>query len=433
MTTLVTTTAPTTVEPAPSATAESPKPTAREPRRWPRAVVPFLILILIYIWTAAAHVAQTPDLKDAGTLSPEGTGADGSSRLAGMLRAQGIQIQRVTSTDAAMSALLEDDATLFVPAPDLLVANAAVRAALVGGVHRIVLVQPFLSAPEWGFFPVNLRWATRKADPDCATPYADSAGPAGVFHVSYETPPNALRAVDCYDHALVGIRAYVIETIAVGATDPFRNSRIGEDGNAALATALLTSDSRKVVWLDVHKSERKLNIDVDYQQPARSPGDPNPIWGALPPVLWAALVLAALLALLAALVGGRRLGPPVPEPLPVLIPATETVTGRGRLYERIRAREATLQTLRQAAIRRIAPALNPLAGPNDPPPALADLIVRVAARTAIPAETVANVLNGPAPTSDEELSRAAAELDTMVNVVLHGPAHPLTVHRGGTS
>ena len=73
-------------------------------------------------------------------------------------------------------------------------------------------------------------------------------------------------------------------------------------------------------------------------------------------------MLAAAGAVLLALVRARRLGPPVAEPLPVLVPAAESVTGRGRLYERIAAREASLDALRAAAIARMARVLDPMAG-----------------------------------------------------------------------
>jgi hypothetical protein len=57
-------------------------------------------------------------------------------------------------------------------------------------------------------------------------------------------------------------------------------------------------------------------------------------------------------------VAARRLGPPVPEPLPVAVPAAETVTGRGRFYERADARGAALGALQAAARHRILPLLD---------------------------------------------------------------------------
>ena len=52
----------------------------------------------------------------------------------------------------------------------------------------------------------------------------------------------------------------------------------------------------------------------------------------------ALLLRLIVAAVLAAAARARRLGAPVAEPLPVLVPATETVTGRGRLYQRSRDR-----------------------------------------------------------------------------------------------
>jgi hypothetical protein len=144
------------------------------------------------------------------------------------------------------------------------------------------------------------------------------------------------------------------------------------------------------------------------------------------------LALALLAAALLAVARGRRLGTPVAEPLPVLVPAAEAVTGRGRLYQRIEAREATLAALRGAAVARIARTLNPHAPapPAGAPGALVGtLIEQVAARTGTPDHVVRAILNGPAPDDDEGLRRAVADLDALVNAVLRdNPPQPL----GGT-
>src|SRR5205814_5858759 len=64
---------------------------------------------------------------------------------------------------------------------------------------------------------------------------------------------------------------------------------------------------------------------------------PNPLWTAFPAWVWPAVVLIVLAGLVTGLWRGRRIGPPVPEPLPIAVRGAETVEGRGRLYQRARA------------------------------------------------------------------------------------------------
>ena len=128
-----------------------------------------------------------------------------------------------------------------------------------------------------------------------------------------------------------------------------------------------------------------------------------PLFDAFPVQLWAVLVVLLIGAVLLALAQARRLGPPVAEPLPVLVPAAEAVTGRGRLYDRINAREASLAALRASAIARMARVLDPLAAAaperelTRAGPAADRFVARVAARSGVPAEVVETVLYGPAP------------------------------------
>ena len=69
-----------------------------------------------------------------------------------------------------------------------------------------------------------------------------------------------------------------------------------------------------------------------------------------------------LVVLLVALWKGRRVGPLVAEELPVVVRASETVEGRGRLYRSRRARDRAAEALRTATLQRLVPRLG--LGPN---------------------------------------------------------------------
>jgi hypothetical protein len=256
-----------------------------------------------------------------------------------------------------------------------------------------------------------------------------AAGPATVLRSRYFTD-TADRRSSCYGGGLTEVAFGGSQMIVVGATEPFRNGRIGEAGNAALATALLGRD-QDVIWLDLHETEPRprpeSQSEVDgplYEQPDREGGGGvNPMWQAFPAWFWASLGLLGVLGLLVATVAARRLGPPVAEPLPVVVPATETVTGRGRLYARIRARGAALETFRTAVVRRIAPMVDPhsvvSASTGRGATTVDDKLVEyVAARTGWAPQEVSEILRGSAPQTDEELRLAVARLDALLDAVL---------------
>jgi hypothetical protein len=112
--------------------------------------------------------------------------------------------------------------------------------------------------------------------------------------------------------------------------------------------------------------------------------------------------------LLYALARARRMGGPVVEPLPVVVRAGETVTGRGRLYRRARAREESLVTLRSAALSRMARLLR-----LDPGTDRETIVATVAASSGWPPYTVRDTLFGVPPEDDDSLVIAAVQLEAL--------------------
>src|SRR5262245_63163423 len=113
-------------------------PTApKRRRRWHRLAIPFGLLILFWGFTVIAHAVEQPNLSDPGTLSPTGTGPDGSSELARRLQADGVTIERVTTNLQALQAAAANDATIFVPAPSFVSPSFLSLVKSVAGRHRI--------------------------------------------------------------------------------------------------------------------------------------------------------------------------------------------------------------------------------------------------------------------------------------------------------
>src|SRR5262249_53661964 len=156
--------------------------------------------------------------------------------------------------------------------------------------------------------------------------------------------------------------------------------------------------------------------------------------------VWAFLGLLLLALLALAVARGRRLGPPVVEPLPVVVRGAETVEGRGRLYHRARARGPALDVLPAAARDRLPPATSEPASDGrahpptdgnrrgartggqvlDPGAAPSTVVGALAARTGWPPDEIDEVLYGPPPTDDAGLVRLSAQLDALVRDALSG-------------
>lgn len=424
-------------------------PARRRRRRWPRLVIPYAVAALLMLITVVAYVVEEPDPGNGTFLSPVDTGGIGSSDLAERLRQRGITVERQTRTADALRSADRGDATLFVTTPDLMHTLYLRMLKLLPSSTTVVVVRPNADTLRRGALPGRVtgnRWAATTAAPGCAYGPAVEAGVAGVRRTTYGSSETLDR---CYAGALLRAPHHDTTVALVGSADPFRNDRIREHGNARLAVGLLAGAPR-VIWLDLHGDEPGPRVhpedepglnespapadlgpgspDPDFPVPDPNgtregeepePGDPQPgasdepsTFDLFPTAAWTVLALFAAAALLAAAARARRLGAPVLEPLPVLVPTTETVTGRGRLYERSRDRGAALAVLRRAARDRVTHALD-LA-----PDAEREVLVpAVVAQTGFDPGQVDVLLFGPDPETDDDLVHLAAALDILVETV----------------
>ncbi|MFI7075886.1 DUF4350 domain-containing protein [Micromonospora sp. NPDC049903] len=428
--------------------------TPRTARRRHRVVIPVVLAALVLTVTLVSREFDQPDQTDRGFLSPVATGDDGGSRLAASLARNGVLVQRETETVQALRATRGTPATLFVPAPELLHPRTVDDLGLLPAGTRLVLVDPprrVLDAAGLPIRPAARRWAARAVAPHhdgraCPLAEMSGVGTAAVTRARY-APTGAVEPVEfCFAAGLARLPG-PSERLVVGASDPFRNSRLDEWDNHAFATGLLAGTGR-VIWLDLDgpapappepppgpASPPPDRTDSGYGEPENdpdvgtgngaenTPGDrsgpdasgpgrsgpddsTNPLWSAFPPWFWALLLQLLLAALLVGVWRARRLGPPTPEPLPVAVPAAETVRGRARLYQRAQAHESAAETLRAAARTRLARRLHLSAETGHE-----GVAATVAARTGTPREVVDHLLHGPPPTTDQDLLDLATGLD----------------------
>jgi hypothetical protein len=349
-----------------------------------------------------------------GFLDPRAVDPAGSRALAVLLDQDGADIRR--ETDAArVSAGLRADDTLLVAFPDRLDRRTA-RSLAASGADLVLIAS---GRPQDWVDGVERRRGGAAAEDDdpagagsgtegvrapaCSLPAAAAAGLAEVADVSYAAarPPGG-DALLCYaDDGLAGLAVIVDgagrRTSLLGDPRPLTNDRLDEEGNAALALGLLGTEGR-LVWL-------LSPVTAGSPQAAAS------LLELVPPGLWWVFGQLAVVVALAAIWRARRLGPVVPEPLPVVVRAAEATEGRARLYRRFRAAERAGQALREATRTRLGLRLGlPRAVPRE-------VLVEAAAQRAGrgPAEVDALLHGGAAPErlTDAGLVRLADALDTL--------------------
>ncbi|MEV4413393.1 DUF4350 domain-containing protein [Catellatospora sp. NPDC049609] len=398
----------------------TPSPADRR-RRW-RLLLPFLPVLALIAVTLTAHAAEETDPPDPAYLSPAGGGPDGASRLAELLRAEGVTIRTVTSSEDAFRAVDAERgaATLFVPTPQYVRTDRLSDLTGLADGTRVVLVEPDGFATMTVFdslTAVRQRWATavRPRGADCPVTSAGAAAATRTVYARTAQAPDPVQL--CYDGGLARVTEHGTEFVVVGSADPFRAARIGEHDNARLAVDLLSRD-RTLVWLDLHDDEPKpprprTQADEPLELPEEEDGpSPFPDW-----LFWVVVTLLAA-TLTVALARGRRLGPPAVEPLPVEVPGAETAVGRGRLYRRARARGPALETLRADARRRLATAVGLTPGAE-----AEQLLAALQARTGADPAWLGGLLYGPQPETDEELHQWAGQLRLLVERVTAGPVN----------
>jgi hypothetical protein len=194
--------------------------------------------------------------------------------------------------------------------------------------------------------------------------------------------------------------------VIIGAPDILLNDSLDEQGNASLALQLLGTRPH-LVWYLPSLSDTSATTDDQNQR------------GFLDLVpkgwLWATLQLF-IAAALAALWRARRLGPLVPERLPVTIRASETTEGRARLYRKANARDRAAQALRISTRTRLAPLIGILPSQAHTPETFLPALAR---QLPTPDRDLHTLLFGAPPTTDAALIALADHLDALEREVRH--------------
>ncbi|GAA4677539.1 DUF4350 domain-containing protein [Streptomyces chumphonensis] len=393
---------------APRTATTSLSPTARQVWNRSRGLLIATVILLV----GALAIAVLRSGEQHGALDPRSADRQGTRAVAELLAQRGVDTTVVTTTaEAARSTA--PDTTLLVARPDLLNGRQleVLRAATASGGGRTVLLAPGATsvsalAPS---VETQARTAPRTIAPQCSAAYARRAGEADLGGLRYRPTEGAAGIDSCYpvDGAptLLRLPNGDGDTVITGSADFLHNATLDEQGNASLALQLLGTREH-LVWYLPSPTDPAAEASGDESMADLLP--PGWLWGAVQ------LFLAAVFA---ALWRARRLGPLVPERLPVSVPAAETTEGRARLYRLADARDSAAAALRAAARERVAPLLGVPAADAHAPEAL----VPAVARHTGDLSTTHSLFFGPVPPDDAALVRLADDLDELERRITPSP------------
>lgn len=356
--------------------------------RWRTRISVAAVLAVIAVIAGLSAYLSAP--RSGGPMDPESTSPTGAHALVALLRDRGVKVI-VADEFADVERESRTDTLLLVDDFGWLSDNQLHRLARVPG--DLLLVEPTSSARRvLAPNAVAHAAAMNTVEPDCALPAANHAGPVDFGFTETYRPAIGVPATSCYDGALVQYRENERTVTVVGGSQFMMNRGLLPEGNAALAMNLAGARPRLLWYAPQHsQGEASHSATLSDLIPAG--------------VRWLCWQLALVVALLA-LWKGRRIGPLVAEQLPVVVRASETVEGRGRLYRSRRARDRAAEALRTATLQRLRPRLG--LALNAEPPAV---VMAIAARGGTDPNVLHQQLYGPTPESDSAMVQLAQQLD----------------------
>jgi hypothetical protein len=340
-----------------------------------RRALPLLVLLLAI---AGVVLLAGPRGRDGPPLDPGSVGPLGTKALVDTLRELGARVHvtdTVPSADVTTALLLHDDLDDAQ--------HKGLRAWITHG-GRLVLTDP---TSEFAPKIVGLT-AVGFLDPPL-TKRCTLAALRDVERVTGGGVTYASGALRCFPRNrgawLVADRMGDGMVVALGGPMVFVNERLGTADNALLASALLAPEGTE---------------QVTILRPAKPGGGRASLTDLLPARVRVAFVQLGVAFLLVVAWRARRLGKPVLERTGVRIPGSELVIAVGNLLQQTRARRRSAALLRADLRRTLAERLGlPRSAPSD--------AVAAAVAVRIDPQELRSALDGPEPTTDEELVHLA--------------------------
>ncbi|GGA65072.1 hypothetical protein GCM10011490_14650 [Pseudoclavibacter endophyticus] len=361
-------------------------------------------------------------------LDPSSPRPNGAKAVVEVMGSHGVDVELASSLDDVASATESAGAanTTIVLRQRAVTLTQEQLAELLGlGAAKLVLITPgppMLEALGTSIMPGgNLAGdgtQTVGAGAACDDPIATNAPEITQLGGSAYSVPESPGLSSCYlndDRALVAIDASgTTEIVALGATANLTNEWAAYDGNAAMGIGIM-GDTDQLIWYEPGSGD----LATDGTLP--------PLSSLVPAWLTPAMVLLLATGIATMVWRGRRYGPLVAERLPVVVPASETMDGRARLYGRTGSRLRALDNLRIGTIGRLA---RSLALPATLP--AHEVAVAVAQTVRRPRDEVFSILIEAVPANDGELVELSDHLLRLERACLDALAVPTTASRGAT-
>lgn len=355
---------------------------------------------------AVTIITQLAPKGDSVPLSIRNAGPDGGRAVSEILGRHGVDVAGVDSFSTALAALQAGtDSTLLLYDRNGILDESQLERLTIEAT-RVVLVTPRLStltALDAGISQAGVVPETSPTlEPGCWNDAAETAGTvSGESGFLYSVEGDGGNTV-CYrpPGSEAGLLATTEDgTLSVlGSTELISNAGLDERGHSALALRTL-GGSGDLVWYLPGLA------DVSGAGSPQTLNELAPDWVAF---LGPWLVFVAALAILWR---GRRFGPLVFEPLPVVVKAAETAEGRARLYHDSHAVDRARDNLRAGTLVRLAKELR--LGPE----ASADDVARAVAQIVDRPEGSLRELINERPLNEARLVRWSQELDNLENEV----------------
>ena len=369
----------------------------------PRWLTPVIVVVLLMAAAMAVTVLNGNATPNTDDLDPANPGYSGAQGLAHTLSTHGVKVTVVRSQRELLEETVDGATTVVITGTNSLSRRTA-RAALAQAAPAASLV--LIDADPEVTKGMNLPVSSHLADLTDVTASCQGTDVGESFRLAqadraYLPTAGGSSATTCFPDKAGGGGAMVSLPAAAGRPPMtllgdeslIINGAILESDNAAIALHLF-GHSNRLIWYVPNLA--------DITAADNSSRSIAPSW------FQPGLVLATSAVVLLCLWRGRRLGPLVTEPLPVVVRAVETTESRGRMYRKSRDRTRALAVLQLATRRRLATYLGLSA--SSPISGVAAASAAVSGRDY---HDVLTLLGSPAAHDDSSLLKLANSLDAL--------------------
>ena len=318
-------------------------------RRRPRWLTPLILVALLMVASLAVTMLGRDGQGNTEKLDPANPGPSGAQGLAHVLAGHGVTVTVARSQQELLDQTVDGATTVAITRPDRLSGRTA-RTALEHSASAagVVLLNPDSEVTTGMALPVSPHLsALADVGAGCRDAVVGADFRLARADRAYTPAGTGTSASVCFPDKEDGGGAMVSLPAAAGRPPVtvlgdntlITNEVILDADNAAIALRLFGQTNR-LVWY-VPSVADIAATDTTTRSTA-------------PPWFQPGVALVASAVVFLCLWRGRRLGPLVTEPLPVIVRAVETTESRGRMYRKSRDRARALTVLQLATRRRLA-------------------------------------------------------------------------------